>query len=252
MLKKRIIVCLDVRDNKVVKGTQFKNLVVLGGPSELAAKYAADGADELVFLDITASEENRKTRYRWVEEVASRIDIPFTVGGGVKTLEDANLLLHSGADKISVNTAAVQNPVLIEEIAGKAGSQSVVVAVDVKRNVDGTYEIYTHGGKKPSHKTFFEWIGEAEKRGAGEFLITAIQADGTKNGFDIDLYIKCSENCHIPIVASGGAGKTAHFINLFKKTSVNAALAAGIFHRNEITVSDLKYKLKLNQIPVRI
>jgi cyclase len=251
MLKKRIIVCLDVKDNKVVKGTQFKDLVELGNPAELAAAYAIEGADELVFLDITASEDNRRTRFRWVEDVASRIDIPFTVGGGIRSWNDAELLLKSGADKVSVNTAAIENPELINELADKAGSQSVVVAVDVKKESGGSYIIYTHGGKFPSNKNFFRWLKEAQERGAGEFLITAIHADGTGKGFDLELYIKCSEVCQIPIIASGGAGKTEHFIDLFQKTKLNAALAAGIFHRKEISISVLKEALRRNLINIR-
>jgi cyclase len=251
MLKKRLIVCLDVKDNKVVKGTQFKDLVELGNPAELAAAYAIEGADELVFLDITASEENRRTRFRWVEEVASRIDIPFTVGGGVRSWEDAELLLQSGADKVSVNTAAIERPDLINELVGKTGSQSVVVAVDVKKEKNDSYRVYTHGGKVLSGKDFFDWLKEAQSRGAGEFLITAIHADGTGDGFDIELYTKCSETCQIPIIASGGAGKMEHFIELFQKTKVNAALAAGIFHRKEISLSELKEVLCKNLINIR-
>lgn len=251
MLKKRMVVCLDVKENKVVKGTQFRDLVELGNPSDLAERYAKEGADELVFLDITASNENRKTRFRWVEEVASRIDIPFTVGGGIRSWEDADILLQSGADKVSVNTAAIERPDLINELAGKSGSQSVVVAVDVKKEHHDFYRIYTHGGKCPSDVDFFDWLKEAQSRGAGEFLITAIHADGTGTGFDIDLYIKCSSICHIPIIASGGAGKTGHFIELFQKTKVNAALAAGIFHRKEISLAELKESLSKNLIHIR-
>ncbi len=252
MLKKRIIVCLDIRENRVVKGVQFEQLIELGDPVLLAKSYAEQGADELVFLDVTASLENRSTRFQWVREVAEVINIPFTVGGGIKNYQDAWQLLLNGADKISVNTAAVKNPYLIKELSEKIGSQSVVVAIDVKKDDSGQYKVFTHGGKRPTDINLIDWMIQAQKLGCGEFLITGIHADGMNNGFDIELYQLACKYSDVPIIASGGAGNKRHFLEIFRYTCVDAALAAGIFHRGELKIRDLKLYLLQNNINVRL
>lgn len=252
MLKKRIIVCLDIKENRVVKGVNFEQLVELGDPVLLAKNYAEQGADELVFLDITASIENRSTRFQWVRKVAEVLNIPFTVGGGVRNYQDAWQLLLNGADKISINTAAVENPYLIRELSEKIGSQSVVVAIDVKRDDNGQYKVFTHGGKRPTDINLVDWMIKAQELGCGEFLITGIHADGTNNGFDIELYKLACEYSEVPIIASGGAGDKHHFLEVFRNTCVDAALAAGIFHRGELKIKDLKSYLHQNNINVRL
>lgn len=252
MLKKRIIVCLDVKNNMVVKGVRFEHLNELGNPVMMAEKYVMEGADELVFLDITASQENRSVRFSWVKEVAGVLNIPFTVGGGVASLKDAEELMQSGADKISVNTAALRRPYLIKELSDTFGAQSVVVAVDVRKENDGSMYVYSHGGKQRTTYLMDEWLKTAQDAGAGEFLITAIHTDGTGMGFDLELYQKTDTLVAVPVIASGGAGTTGHFMELFQKTNVSGALAAGIFHRNEISIKQIKNVLLQHNIPVRI
>lgn len=250
MLKKRIIPCLDIKDGRVVKGINFLGLNDAGDPIELAAKYAQDGADELVFLDITATLEKRKTLTYLVKAIAKEINIPFTVGGGIVTSQDAEMLINSGADKISLNTAAVRNPDLISEIAHKMGSQAVVVAIDTKL-VNNTNEVVINAGKTPTGIELVSWAKHVEQMGAGEILLTSMNHDGTKKGFDIATINAVSNAVNIPVIASGGAGNKEHFKDVFSKTSVTAALAASIFHYDEITLSELKYYLKEQNIPIR-
>ena len=250
MLKRRIIPCLDIKDGRVVKGINFLGLNDAGDPIELAAKYAQDGADELVFLDITATLEKRKTLTDLVKAIAKEINIPFTVGGGIATVLDAEMLINSGADKISLNTAAVRNPDLISEIAHKMGSQAVVVAIDTKL-VYNTNEVVINAGKTPTGIELVSWAKHVEQMGAGEILLTSMNHDGTKKGFDIATINAVSNAVNIPVIASGGAGNKEHFKDVFSKTSVTAALAASIFHYDEITLSELKYYLKEQNIPIR-
>lgn len=250
MLKRRIIPCLDIKDGRVVKGINFLGLNDAGDPIELAAKYAQDGADELVFLDITATLEKRKTLTDLVKAIAKEINIPFTVGGGIVTSQDAEMLINSGADKISLNTAAVRNPDLISEIAHKMGSQAVVVAIDTKL-VYNTNEVVINAGKTPTGIELVSWAKHVEQMGAGEILLTSMNHDGTKKGFDIATINAVSNAVNIPVIASGGAGNKEHFKDVFSKTSVTAALAASIFHYDEITLSELKYYLKEQNIPIR-
>ncbi len=252
MLAKRIIPCLDVKNGRTVKGVQFKNLVDLGDPTELAAHYAKVGADELVFLDISATDERRSTMFSWVKKVASMLNIPFTVGGGISSIDDVLALLNAGADKISINTAAVLNPTLIDEIAKRCGSQCVVVAIDTfydetKKNSF----IYTNGGKKETEIATLSWVKEITARGAGEILLTSINHDGTKNGFAVELTAEVSSIAGIPVIASGGAGNEQHFKDVFTKGKADAALAAGIFHRNELSIPDLKKYLIEEGITIR-
>lgn len=250
MLKKRIIPCLDIKDGRVVKGINFLGLNDAGNPIELAAKYAQDGADELVFLDITATLEKRKTLVELVRTIAKEINIPFTVGGGIATVLDAEILINSGADKINLNTAAVRNPDLISEIAHKMGSQAVVVAIDTKL-VNNTNEVIINAGKTPTGIELVSWARHVEQMGAGEILLTSMNQDGTKKGFDIATINAVSNAVNIPVIASGGAGNKEHFKNVFSKTNVIAALAASIFHYGDITLSELKYYLKEQNIPIR-
>lgn len=250
MLKKRIIPCLDIKGGRVVKGINFLGLNDAGNPIELAAKYAQDGADELVFLDITATLEKRKTLVELVTTIAKEINIPFTVGGGIATVLDAEILINSGADKISLNTAAVRNPDLISEIAYKMGSQAVVVAIDTKL-VNNTNEVIINAGKTPTGIELVSWARHVEQMGAGEILLTSINQDGTKKGFDIATINAVSNAVNIPVIASGGAGNKEHFKDVFSKTNVTAALAASIFHYGDITLSELKYYLKEQNIPIR-
>ena len=251
MLTKRIIPCLDIKDGRTVKGVNFVNLRDAGDPVELAAKYAQENADELVFLDISATEQKRKTLADLVLKVAAAIDIPFTVGGGIASVEDVDILLKNGADKVSINSAAVKRPELINELATQFGSQCVVLAIDAKQ-VDGEWLVHLVGGKVPTEIKLFDWAKEVEQRGAGEILFTSMDHDGTKAGFADEALALLSEEVNIPIIASGGAGKVEHFIDTFTNGKADAALAASIFHFGEISVPDLKHALKAQQIAVRI
>ncbi|PZR21708.1 MAG: imidazole glycerol phosphate synthase subunit HisF [Flavobacterium psychrophilum] len=250
MLKKRIIPCLDIKDGRVVKGINFEGLKDAGDPVSLAAKYADEGADELVFLDITATAERRKTLLDLVTAVAAKINIPFTVGGGITTVEDAEVLINNGADKVSINTSAVKNPELIRQIANKLGSQAVVVAIDTKL-VNGTAEVFINGGKTATGIELISWAKYAEQMGAGELLLTSMDSDGTKNGFDINALNALCNSVNIPVIASGGAGKAEHFTEVFTETKVTAALAASIFHYGEVPLPYLKTYLKQQNIPIR-
>ncbi|MNI18275.1 Imidazole glycerol phosphate synthase subunit HisF [compost metagenome] len=252
MLAKRIIPCLDVKDGRVVKGVNFVNLRDAGDPVELAALYDREGADEIVFLDISASNEGRATMIEVVKQTAGEIAIPFTVGGGISQVDDMKRILRAGADKIGINTAAVLNPTLISDGARRFGSQCIVVAVDAKYNeLWGEWEVYTHGGRKPSGIKALDWVKEAESRGAGEILLTSMDADGTKDGFDLPLTSAVSSLVGIPVIASGGAGKTSDFYDVFTEGKADAALAATIFHYKEISVPDLKQDLKLKGVEIR-
>mgnify|MGYP006334863819 CR=1 FL=1 len=250
MLTKRIIPCLDIKNGRTVKGVNFVDLKDAGDPVELAKKYTETGADELVFLDISATEERRATLIDLVRKVAAAINIPFTVGGGISSVADVDVLLRNGADKISINSSAVKNPNLINEIASKYGSQCVVVAIDAKQ-IDGDWIVHLVGGKVPTELNLFDWAKEVEQRGAGEILFTSMNNDGTKNGFANEALAKLSEIVNIPIIASGGAGKMEDFTEVFTETPVTGALAASIFHFNEIKISDLKDNLRQQKIEVR-
>jgi imidazole glycerol-phosphate synthase subunit HisF len=250
-LTKRIIPCLDVKDGRTVKGVNFVDLRDAGDPVELAWQYSQQGADELVFLDISATNEKRKTLVELVKAVARQISIPFTIGGGINEIADAELLLNSGADKISINTAAVRNPALIDELAAAFGKQFVVVAVDT-RAVEGRNLVHLNGGRITTDLETETWIKEAENRGAGEILLTSMDYDGTKAGFDLGLLKAVNDRISIPLIASGGAGRTEHFTEVFIETGVDAALAATVFHYGEILIPELKAELKRNQIEVRI
>ncbi|HNZ29599.1 MAG TPA: imidazole glycerol phosphate synthase subunit HisF [Candidatus Goldiibacteriota bacterium] len=252
MLTKRIIPCLDVNKGRVVKGVKFLNLKDAGDPVEAAVRYNKAGADELVFLDITASHEVRKTIIDVVRKTAEKIYIPFTVGGGIKTVDDMELILKNGADKVSVNTAAVLNPSLIEKGAKKFGRQCIVLAVDAKKIKPGKWEVYTHGGRKATGLDALKWIKQAEKLGAGEVLLTSMDADGTKAGYDIPLNLAVSDAVRIPVIASGGAGGPEHMLEVLKKGKADAVLAASIFHYKEYTVRSVKEYLRDNGIPVRL
>src|SRR6476620_2394180 len=240
MLAKRIIPCLDIKDGRTVKGTNFIDLRDAGDPVELAANYAKQGADELVFLDITATVEKRKTLAELVKRIAHTINIPFTVGGGIRTVEDVSVLLQSGADKISVNTAAFQSPQLISEIAKEAGSQCVVLAIDTKKEDDGEWYVYLHGGRTKTDTKCFDWARKAMDLGAGEILLTSMNHDGTKAGFALDITKRLSENLPVPVIASGGGGSMEHFADVFIKAKADAALAASVFHFKEIEIPALK------------
>ena len=250
MLKKRIIPCLDIKGGRVVKGTNFIELMDAGDPVELAVTYMQQGADELVFLDISATNEERKTLVSLVAQIAATLKIPFTVGGGITSLQDAAALLKSGADKICINSAALVRPALITEIASHFGSQCVVVAMDVLCD-NGGWHVHSHGGTRNTEIGALDWALEAEANGAGELLVTSIDNDGRKSGFAIDIISKIADTVNIPVIASGGAGNLFHFKELFHKTAVTAALAASIFHYKEITIPQLKSFLKNNTIPVR-
>ena len=250
MLKKRIIPCLDIKDGKTVKGIQFEDLRIAGDPVELAKKYVKDGADELVFLDITATLEGRKTLIELVEKLSLEINIPFTIGGGISSVQDVESLLKAGADKVSINSAAVRRPELVREIAQQFGNQCVVVAIDTK-NIDGEDYLFINGGKIKTELKTLDWVKTVADLGAGEILLTSMDFDGTKNGLDIRMLQNVSEVCQLPIIASGGAGKMEDFIEVFTKTNVTGALAASIFHFNEIKISDLKENLKQNKISMR-
>lgn len=251
MLTKRIIPCLDIKDGRTVKGINFVGLRDAGDPVELAAKYAKAGADELVFLDISATEQKRKTLANLVLEVAAAIDIPFTVGGGISSVEDVDLLLKNGADKISINSSAVRRPELINELATAYGSQCVVVAIDAKQ-IDGIWKVHLVGGKQPTDINLLDWAEEVANRGAGEILFTSMDHDGTKQGFANQALVQMSNLVSIPIIASGGAGNTKHFFEAFTVGKADAALAASIFHYEEIAIPDLKKYLKEKQLPIRL
>jgi cyclase len=251
MLKKRIIPCLDIKDGRTVKGINFIHLKDAGDPVELAQAYSDQGADELVFLDITATVEKRKTLAELVRNIARAIHIPFTVGGGISSVEDVNILLDSGADKISVNTSAVNNPELIDKLANRFGSQCVVLAVDTKR-IHGMDIVFIHGGRTPTEKKTFKWLKEGVERGAGEILLTSMDHDGTKDGFALELTRKASETVSVPVIASGGAGNMEHFAQVFKEGKADAALAASVFHYGEISIPELKHYLSKQNIEVRL
>jgi cyclase len=251
MLTKRIIPCLDIKNGRTVKGINFVDLRDAGDPVELAEIYAKKGADELVFLDITATEQHRKTLVDLVKHVAEKVNIPFTVGGGISSVEDVEMLLNSGADKVSINSSAVKNPQLINDLAAKFGSQCIVVAIDAKK-IRGEWIVYLVGGKIPTKIKLFDWAEEVARRGAGEILFTSMDHDGTKNGFANDALHKLGELVNIPIIASGGAGNMQHFTDTFKKGKSDAALAASVFHFKEIEIIALKQELRRNNIPVRL
>ncbi|HFK5570042.1 TPA: imidazole glycerol phosphate synthase subunit HisF [Elizabethkingia meningoseptica] len=250
MLKKRIIPCLDIKDGRTVKGVNFEGLRDAGDPVVLAKKYVEEGADELVFLDISATQEERKTLAGLVERIAQEINIPFTVGGGINTVEDAATIIKAGADKISINSSAVKNPQLISDLAARFGSQCVVVAIDTK-SVNDTEKVFVSGGKIETEKETLKWAKEAEERGAGEILLTSMNADGTKAGFSLYVTRQISQLVNIPVIASGGAGKMEDFKEVFEETKASGALAASIFHFGEIPIPQLKEYLTQQNIPVR-
>ncbi|MDB2471298.1 imidazole glycerol phosphate synthase subunit HisF [Flavobacteriaceae bacterium] len=250
MVAKRIIPCLDIKNGRTVKGINFQNLVDAGNPVELAKRYANQGADELVFLDISATLEERKTTRNMVLKIAEQINIPFTVGGGISSVEDVDVLLKHGADKISVNSSVLRDPNLINRLSHKFGSQCIVVAIDAKQIGEG-WIVYSAGGTIPTKMELFEWAKEVELRGAGEILFTSMSHDGTKKGFAHNALYRLSQEVNIPIIASGGAGTSQHFIDVFTQGKADAALAASVFHFNEIPLISLKETLKMNHIKVR-
>ncbi len=253
MHTKRIIPCLDIKDGRVVKGINFVNLRDAGDPADVAAAYTQAGADEVVFLDITASSDSRTTQLEWVREVASRLFIPFTVGGGIRTVEDFREILREGADKISVNSAAIMNPGLISEAADKFGSQCVVVAIDAKRRADGSgWSIYKNGGRVDMGMDAVEWAVKAEQLGAGEILLTSMDRDGTRNGYDLDLTVAVAGAVSIPVIASGGAGKPEHFYEALTAAGAEAVLAASLFHYKELEIRTLKTYLRKKGVSVRL
>ncbi len=250
MLKKRIIPCLDIKDGRTVKGINFEGLRDAGDPVELAKKYVDEGADELVFLDITATQEKRKTLAEMVEKIAESINIPYTVGGGINSVEDAFAIINAGADKVSINSSAVKNPELISELAAQFGSQCVVVAVDT-RNVNGTQKVFVSGGKIETDWKTLDWVKKVEELGAGEILLTSMDGDGTKAGFKIDITKAVADLVNLPVIASGGAGKKEDFADVFNQTKANGGLAASIFHFGEIPIPELKNYLKQQNILIR-
>lgn len=251
MLAKRIIPCLDVRDGRVVKGVNFVNIRDAGDPVELATYYSQQGADEIVFLDITATFEARKTVADVVRKTVEQVFVPVTVGGGIRTLEDFAQLLRAGADKISVNSAAVKDPTLISRAAERFGSQCVVLAIDARKREDGSYEVVVAGGRTPTGLDAIQWAKKGEALGAGEILLTSMDADGTKQGFDIEMTRAITDAVHIPVIASGGCGALEHFSDVFEQADADAALAASLFHFGELTVPQVKDYLKTKEIPVR-
>jgi len=251
MITKRIIPCLDIKDGRTVKGINFENIKDAGDPVELAIEYAKQGADELVFLDITATNEKRKTLSELVTRIAKHINIPFTVGGGISSVEDVSILLNSGADKISVNTSAFKNPQLIKELANQFGSQCVVLAIDTKFENNNWY-VYLNGGRVKTDLKTIDWAKEAVTLGAGEILLTSMNNDGTKDGFAIDITKQISEAVNVPVIASGGAGNMQHFKEIFENGKADAALAASVFHYKEIAIPQLKAYLKENNIEIRL
>jgi cyclase len=251
MLTKRIIPCLDIRDGQTVKGVNFVDIIDAGDPVELGKSYAQQGADELIFLDITATIENRQTFALLVEKIALNVNIPFTVGGGIRSEDDVSRLLDAGADKITINSAAVDNPGLIDILANRFGSQCVVLAIDA-HNEQNDWIVYVHGGRTPTELKALDWASEAVNRGAGEILLTSMNHDGTKNGYAVDITRRMSETLPVPIIASGGAGIHQHFIDVFTEGKADAALAASIFHFSEIPIPELKQFLSKNDITVRL
>ena len=252
MLAKRIIPCLDVMNGQVVKGINFLGLKEIGDPVDMGAEYSAQGADELVYLDISASSEGRKTFTDLVRRISERIDIPFTVGGGISSFEDGARLLDAGADKITINSAAVQHPELIWKIASHYGSQFVVVAIDARQTPDGKCQVMTHGGHRETDRELFSWAAEVQERGAGEILFTSMDHDGTKNGYACQAYSEMASYLTVPVIASGGAGTVAHIEEVLREGKADAALAASIFHYGEIRIPELKRKLREDGINVRI
>ena len=250
MLAKRIIPCLDIKDGRTVKGTNFVDLRDAGDPVALASLYAQQGADELVFLDITATNEKRKTLTALVEKVAHEINIPFTVGGGISSVEDVRLLLECGADKISINTAAFKNPQLVDQLAAEFGSQCIVVAIDIKQHEDGQWYVYLNGGRTATDTKALDWVNEVVKRGAGEILLTSMDNDGTKEGFALEITKQITNAVYVPVIASGGGGLPGHFYEVLNGCA-DAALAASVFHFGEIKIPDLKAYLRNLHIPVR-
>ena len=251
MLTKRISPCLDIKDGRTVKGTNFVNLRDAGDPVELGALYAQQGADELVFLDITATNERRKTLSELVNRIAHHINIPFTVGGGISSVEDVQVLLQNGADKISVNTAAFKRPELIRELAREFGSQCVVLAIDTRLEADGEWYVYLNGGRVKTEATCFDWAQQGVDLGAGEILLTSMNHDGTKQGFALDITRRLAEALPVPVIASGGGGSMQHFVDVFEQGKADAALAASIFHFKEISIPELKGYLQGKQIAIR-
>ena len=252
MITKRIIPCLDIKDGRTVKGTNFVNLRDAGDPVELGAEYARQGADELVFLDITATNEKRKTLSELVSRIAHHINIPFTVGGGISSVDDVRVLLQNGADKISVNTSAFKRPELINELAREFGSQCVVLAIDTKQEDDGEWYVYLNGGRVKTETKCIDWAREGVARGVGEILLTSMNHDGTKAGFSVEITGRLARELPVPVIASGGAGSMEHFTEVFKDADADAALAASIFHFREISIPDLKNYLHEQGIPVRL
>ena len=253
MHTKRVIPCLDVKDGRVVKGVNFVNFRDAGDPSEVAAAYDAAGADEVVFLDITASADSRATQLEWVRKVASKVFIPFTVGGGIRTVDDFKAILREGADKISVNSAAIMNPRLISDAAEKFGSQCVVVAIDARRRADGSgWNVYKNGGRIDTGLDAIEWAVKANELGAGEILLTSMDCDGTKAGYDLELTRMIAENVSIPVIASGGAGTKEHFYDALTEGKADAALAASLFHYKELEIRQVKEYLRDRKVPVRL
>jgi imidazole glycerol-phosphate synthase subunit HisF len=251
MLAKRIIACLDIKDGRTVKGINFENIKDAGDPVELAVQYSKQGADELVFLDITATVEKRKTLAALVKQVAQHINIPFTVGGGISSIADVEILLASGADKVSVNTAAYKNPALLRELQHAFGSQCIVLAIDTKQEIDGEWYVYLNGGRTATAIKTIDWAKQGVALGAGEILLTAMNNDGTKNGFALDITETLASTLPVPIIASGGAGRPEHFADVFTIAKADAALAASVFHYKEIAIPALKQYLQQQQIPVR-
>src|SRR5215204_4981825 len=251
-LTKRIIPCLDIKDGRTVKGTNFVDLRDAGDPVELGKLYAKEGADELVFLDITATHEKRKTLSELVNRIAHHINIPFTVGGGISSVDDVSLLLRNGADKISVNTAAFRRPQLINELAQEFGSQCVVLAIDTKKEENGEWYVYLNGGRLKTDTHCFDWAKRGVELGAGEILLTSMNHDGTKQGFALDITYKLSTGLQVPVIASGGGGNLQHFVDVFSEAKADAALAASIFHFKEIAIPDLKRYLLDHSIPIRL
>lgn len=251
MLKKRIIPCLDIQNGRTVKGVNFVDIRDAGDPIELAKQYVKQGADELVFLDITATVENRKTLIDLVKRIAQEINIPFTVGGGINTVEDVSNLIKAGADKVSINSSAVKRPELIKEVAQEFGSQCVVVAVDTKFE-DNEWKVFVHGGRTPTPLKTLDWVKRVEELGAGEILLTSMNNDGTKNGFAIDITNQVSDAVNIPVIASGGAGSKQHFKDVFEQTGATGGLAASIFHFGEIPIPELKNYLNKEEIAIRL
>jgi cyclase len=251
MITKRIIPCLDIKDGRTVKGVNFENIKDAGDPVELAIEYAKQGADELVFLDITATNEKRKTLSKLVTRIAKHINIPFTVGGGISSVEDVSVLLNAGADKISVNTSAIKNPQLIKDLANQFGSQCVVLAIDTKFE-EGEWFVYLNGGRVKTELKTIDWAKQGVELGAGEILLTSMNNDGTKDGFALDITKQISEAVNVPVIASGGAGTMQHFKEVFENGRADAALAASVFHYKEIGIPELKKYLKSNNIEIRL